>query len=65
MSIYEEQLNTTINYFQLGDYSQVEDAYFAQLDAMSKSERHGEKYDNLLSTLGDFFLQIGLFGAAR
>ena len=50
---------------QLGEYAQVEDAYVAQLDAISTSERHGEKYDNLLRNLGDFFLQIGLFNAAR
>ena len=54
-----------LNTVQVGDYSQVDDAYFAQLDAIPKSERHGEKYHNLLRDLGDFLLQIGLFAEAR
>ncbi|KAJ8300745.1 hypothetical protein KUTeg_022264 [Tegillarca granosa] len=49
----------------LGDFTQVEETYLAKLSEIPESQKHSEKFSDLLNDLGTFFVHIGLYGAAR
>ncbi|XP_061175870.1 uncharacterized protein LOC133184810 [Saccostrea echinata] len=49
----------------LGDYTLVEEEYFKKLSEIPESERGTENYSALLDDLGGFFVDLGLYKAAR
>ena len=61
---YETQNNVTLC-LQLGDYNQVVDSYGAALEKVPECERETDDFEKLQQNLAEFYVDLGLFTAAR
>ena len=58
-------MSTHVMSYQVGDYNLVKEEYFKKLSEIPDSERTSENYSSLLDNLGGFFVDLGLYEAAR
>lgn len=51
--------------WQLGDFTDVEKAYLAEVEKIPETERKTQNFQNMLTDLGAFFLDLGLLDASK
>lgn len=67
MTIMNFVLNGLALFFQLGDFAQVESAYLKALEELTapQDSTQREERTRLKQDLAEFFMDLGLFDAAR
>ena len=50
---------------QLGDFSQVEEAYMGELAKLSEADMSLDRFVKLQQMLADFMVELGLYAPAR